>query len=142
MYTADWELVGFIVGAIIGGQLTDIFATWRARHNGGIFEPESRLPLVAIPWVLVPTGMFMFGYAAQNQLHWAIGYVGYGFISIGITGTANIGMIYVMDSYYPVAAECLLLINFLKNVIAFGFLYGVVPWITESGYAKVVVHIV
>ena len=79
----------------------------------------------------------MFGFGAQEKLHWAVGFVGYGFIATGLSGTANIGMIYVMDSYYPVAAEALLLINGLKNVIAFGFLHGVVPWVTEDGYEKV-----
>lgn len=40
----------------------------------------------------------------------------------------------VIDSYYPVAFEALLLVNGLKNMFAFGFSYGVVPWITRSGY--------
>jgi hypothetical protein len=40
----------------------------------------------------------------------------------------------VIDSYYPVAFEALLLVNGLKNIFAFGFSYGVVPWITRSGF--------
>ena len=40
----------------------------------------------------------------------------------------------VIDSYYPMAFEALLLVNGLKNVFAFGFSYGVVPWIIHSGY--------
>jgi hypothetical protein len=28
----------------------------------------------------------------------------------------------------------LLLVNGLKNIFAFGFSYGVVPWVTRSGY--------
>lgn len=39
-----------------------------------------------------------------------------------------------IDSYYLVAFEALLLINGLKNMFAFGFQYGVIPWIIKSGY--------
>lgn len=38
------------------------------------------------------------------------------------------------DCYYPVAPDALLLVNGLKNIVAFGFLYGVVPWVTKVGY--------
>lgn len=79
----------------------------------------------------------MFGFGAQQQLHWAVMFVGYGFISVGLTGVASIGMTYVLDSYYPIAAEALLLVNGLKNVVAFGFLHGIVPWTTVSGYQTV-----
>jgi hypothetical protein len=41
----------------------------------------------------------------------------------------------VVDSYFPVAFEMLLLSSGLKNVFAFGFAYGVVPWIAKSGYS-------
>ena len=40
----------------------------------------------------------------------------------------------VIDSYYPVAFEALLLVNGLKNMFAFGFSYGVIPWLTRSGF--------
>lgn len=43
-------------------------------------------------------------------------------------------MTYVSDCYLPVNADALELVNGLKNIVAFGFLYGVVPWVTETGY--------
>jgi len=43
-------------------------------------------------------------------------------------------MTYVSDCYYPVAPDALLLVNGLKNIVAFGFLYGVVPWVMDVGY--------
>ena len=35
-----------------------------------------------------------------------------------------------------VNSDALLLVNGLKNVVAFGFLYGIVPWVEEVGYVK------
>lgn len=129
--------VGHAVGALLGGYLTDVYVRWRARRNEGIFEPESRLPLLVLPAICVPIGCLMFGFAVQEQMSWAVIFVAYGFINVGLTGVANIGMTYVMDSYFPVAADALLVVNGLKNVVAFGFSYGAVPWITGSGYKDV-----
>jgi hypothetical protein len=42
----------------------------------------------------------------------------------------------VVDAYAPIAPELLLIVSGLKQIFAFGLSYGVVPWITEEGYAK------
>lgn len=55
-------------------------------------------------------------------------------LSMGLTFVPVVTMTYVSDSYLPVNADALLLVNGLKNVVAFGFLYGVVPWVSEAGY--------
>lgn len=106
-------------------------------RNDGVFEPESRLHLLIVPALFVPTGCIMFGFGAQNPMSRPILYVGYGFISVGITSVANIGMTYVMDMYFPITADVLLVVNGLKNVVAFGFSYGIVPWMNASGYRNV-----
>ena len=79
----------------------------------------------------------MFGFGAAKEMSWAVGFVGYGFMNVGLTGVANIAMPYVMDAYFPVAADALLIINGLKNIVAFGFSYGAIPWITSSGFQNV-----
>ena len=129
--------VGSLVGAFCGGYLTDVCARWYARRHLGVFVPESRLPMLVVPAILAPTGLLMFGFCAQQQLHWTVGYVGYGLISVGLTSVSTIGMTYVMDCYYPVAPEALLIVNAFKNVTAFGVIYGVVPWVTRSGFQNV-----
>jgi len=40
----------------------------------------------------------------------------------------------VLDAYLPVGYEAILLVNALKQIFAFGFSYGVVPWVTLDGY--------
>lgn len=131
------KIVGNLVGAIFGGYLTDIYAKYHARRHKGTFEPESRLLLLLPSAIVVFTGLLMVGFAFEEKLHWAVIHVGYGFVSLGLTGIANIGFVYVMDSYFAIAAECLLVINRLKNVVAFGFTYAGVPWSQNDGYARV-----
>ena len=130
-------IVGNLFGAFTGGYLTDVYCKWCARRNDGVFRPETRLHLLFIPTICVPIGLLLFGFGAQNRLSWVYIYVGYGFVNVGLTGVANIGMTYVMDSYFPVAAEALLLVNGLKNVVAFGFTFGITPWIAASGCKNV-----
>ncbi len=79
----------------------------------------------------------MFGYGAQEHLHWSVGVIGYAFIGFGLTTVANIGMTYILDVYSPIADDALLIVNALKNVFAFGFSYGVSPWVIRDGYEKV-----
>ena len=58
-------------------------------------------------------------------------------ISVGLTFVPVATMVYVSDSYLPVNADALLLVNGLKNMVAFGFLYGLVPWVSVAGYVNV-----
>lgn len=78
----------------------------------------------------------MFGSGAERKLPWIVLYVGYSFINV-VCGAAGIGMTYVIDSYFGVAAEALLLVNGVKNVMGFGFTYGFVPWTVSAGYETV-----
>ena len=130
-------MIGQLVGAISGGVLTDKWVTRQARRNNGIFKPESRLILLLFPSIIVTTGLLLFGFAVQRQMSWEVIYVAYGFISVGLTGIASISMTYVMDSHFPVAPECLEMVNGLKNIVAFGFIYATIPWTEGQGYEKV-----
>lgn len=52
------------------------------------------------------------------------------------TQLPTITMAYVSDCALPVNSDALLLVNGLKNIVAFGFLYAVVPWVDEVGYVN------
>ena len=135
--STDMAIVGQATGAVMGGIAIDKWIAWRAHRNNGVFQPETRLSLIFIPSSLIFLGIVLFGFAVQQQMHWAVIFLAYGFVSIGLTGSASIAMTYVCDTYFPVAAECLETINGLKNVVAFGFIHATVPWVESEGYEKV-----
>ena len=128
--------VGTCIGAFVGGKCTDWVAQRSARRNGGKFLPEARLILLAVPFVLGPCGLLMFGIGAQKQMHWIVLFIGFGMISI-VPAAPSIAMTYVMDSYFEVAAEGLLVVNGVKNTVAFAFSYGFIPWTSKVGYSTV-----
>lgn len=41
----------------------------------------------------------------------------------------------VVDCYFPLAPDLMLLIIGLKNVFGFGFAYAIIPWISDWGYS-------
>ena len=63
-------LMGNLLGAWLGGWVVDKYSQWRSKKNGGVFQPETRLHLLIIPALIVPTGCLAFGYGVANQLHW------------------------------------------------------------------------
>lgn len=60
------SLIGVGIGTYAGGALTDRFAEWRARKNNGIFEPETRLVLLIIPFFVVPVGLLMYSLPSER----------------------------------------------------------------------------
>ena len=149
--------LGNIAGAYAGGWLVDVYSDWKARRNGGIFEPESRLWLLVLPTLVTGAGCLVFGYGVEEKLPWISLFFGYGMVSFALTAVPTITMAYVSDCVLPVNADALMLVNGecgppplsyvflttepltfplpgLKNIVAFGFLYGIVPWAEEAGY--------
>jgi hypothetical protein len=53
-------LIGIIAGSAWGGWGTDIISKWLARRKDGIFEPEYRLPVLTLPFLIVPAGLIMY----------------------------------------------------------------------------------
>ncbi|OCK81673.1 MFS general substrate transporter [Lepidopterella palustris CBS 459.81] len=127
-------LIGNVFGAYVGGWLVDKFCDWRTKKNSGIFEPESRLYLMIIPFLITPAGCLVFGYGVQKTLNWTSLFFGYGMVSVALTAVPTITMAYVSDCALPVNSDALLLVNGLKNIVAFGFLYGIIPWVMKVGY--------
>ena len=82
-------LIGNIFGAYAGGWLVDRFCDWRTKKNNGIFEPESRLYLLIIPFIVTPAGCILFGYGVQRTLHWTSLFFGYGMISVALTAVSG-----------------------------------------------------
>ncbi|KJR86558.1 uncharacterized protein SPSK_02425 [Sporothrix schenckii 1099-18] len=128
-------LLGNLLGGWAGGGLVDHYCDWRLRRRGGVFEPESRLVLLVLPAVITGTGCLLFGFGVQQTLHWTSLFFGYGMVSFALTAVPTITMAYVSDCLLPVNADALMLVNGTKNVVAFGFLYGIVPWVADVGYA-------
>lgn len=116
--------LGNIAGAYAGGWLVDVYSAWRARLNGGTFEPESRLWLLVLPTLITGAGCLVFGYGVENKMHWISLFFGYGMVSFALTAVPTITMAYCSDCVLPVNADALMLINgeYAPLLLPYGFL--------------------
>ena len=99
--------IGQLIGACICGVGSDKLAEWSARRNGGVYEPEMRLPLIIIPTIAGPAGLLMFGIGLHNQAHWIVPVIGSALVGVNLTGFAAVVQPYLIDIYGPVISDVL-----------------------------------
>ena len=112
-YSFDSQTIGFLnfailVGAMIGlataGPLSDWTAAKLTARNGGIREPEMRLPAM-IPYVIIMyLGNIVVSVGYQKKWPWeAIVIIGYTCAGIQVAALPGIVSTYAVDSYKPVS---------------------------------------
>lgn len=61
--------VGSLIGLAIIGRLSDpLVVSMTQKH--GVRKPEYRLPLMIPAHLLIPIGLFWYGWSADKQVHW------------------------------------------------------------------------
>lgn len=142
-YLFSSEVIGFmnfaiLVGALIGlataGPLSDWVAAKLTARNGGIREPEMRLPAM-IPYVIIMIiGNICVAVGYDQKWHWApIVVVGYACAGIQVAALPAIASTYAVDSYKPVAGSLFVSITVNKNLWGYGFGKFITPWSEEAG---------
>ncbi len=72
-------LIGSLLGIAGGGWFSDKVANYLTARNGGIREPEMRLPAIMLGLIASPLGLVLYGVGINNQLHWICPTLGLGF---------------------------------------------------------------
>jgi MFS family permease len=131
-------IIGFLIACLAGGKLSDVINAFIVRQSSGHnIWPEQRL-IALIPGMLLgPVGCVLLAFACGKHLHWALIAAGFGLVSFGSVYTPNIAITYLVHRHQREAAECLVLINIFKNLVAFLFLYEAVSWANRNGFIQV-----
>ncbi|KEQ82937.1 MFS transporter [Aureobasidium pullulans EXF-150] len=125
-----------LAGIFFGGTVSDYVADYFTKRNGGIREPEMRLPAMTIGLICSPLGLILYGVGIEQKLHWIVPTLGLGFLSIAIAQATNVSLVYVIDSYRPIAGETVVSQLAFKSCFGFLLSFYTNPWIDSSGYAK------
>lgn len=127
-------LLGSALGIFFGGYFSDRVADIFTKRNNGIREPEFRLPSITIGLVTTPFALVLYGTSLQHSWHWTIPTIALGLLNFSIAQATNVSLVYIVDSYRPIAGETV--VTQLSFKAAFGFLLSFYtdPWIDESGY--------
>ncbi|EFQ94824.1 hypothetical protein CFE70_000308 [Pyrenophora teres f. teres 0-1] len=130
-------LVGALIGLFTAGPLSDWVSAKLTKRNGGVREPEMRLPAM-IPYVIIMfIGNVCVAVGYQNKWAWqAIVIVGFTCAGIQVAALPAMVGTYAVDSYKPVAGSLYVAITVNKNLWGYGLGKFITPWTEEAGFIK------
>ena len=117
--------VGAILGAQISVQYVDRIYRRLKKQNNDVGLPEFRIPSMFIGSVLMPIGLFWYGWSVQGRAHWIMPNVGIVILTAGTIVCLQSLQAYMIDSYARFAASGLAAVSVLRSLAGFGFpLFG------------------
>jgi MFS family permease len=106
--------VGFFVGVFLCHFTLDL---WVARYSAtGGAKPEHRLPPIAFGGIIIPIGLFMFGWTVQAHVHWIVPIVATGILGAGLLATLIPASSYLVDAFGIHAASAMAGSIIIRNV--------------------------
>ena len=126
-----------LLATFYSGIMMDKLALRSARKNNGVHTPESRIPIIIFPSLMVIIGTVLYGYSLDNpdmfNRHWIapvafFSMMVFGFISSLITSTT-----FAAECCPRAPGPALVIATGGKNFVAFGLSYGLVPLVQKSG---------
>ena len=128
--------VGVIAAYPIAGPLTDWVSQYMRRRNGGIHEPEHRMLSLIFPFLICPPGLILFGYMVAQGRTFYLAAIGLGMQASGIVMVPSVVISYVLDAYPATGSEALVIINAVKNLVAYGVSSASTKWLLHQGLEK------
>ncbi|OGM40832.1 cycloheximide resistance protein [Aspergillus bombycis] len=128
------SFVASVLGTFSAGPLIDGLVTKMSKMNGGLFEPEFRLPIMVTYLLFTSTGFFAWGQSSYAQDPWPVpvivclGMINFG-VQLGTTGVVT----YIVDCHREKAGEAFATMNFFKNLFAFGLSFYLNGWVDNQG---------
>ncbi|TVY15307.1 Efflux pump radE [Lachnellula arida] len=97
--------IGSMLGLLFCGGISDRLVKRLTKRNGGSAKPEYRLPAMFAGAVIVPLGLFMYGWTADKKVHWIVPIIGVGVIGFGLFAIFMPATAYLVDIYPVYAAS-------------------------------------
>ncbi|KAF4977233.1 hypothetical protein FZEAL_6216 [Fusarium zealandicum] len=128
-------LVGALIGLVTAGPFSDWVSAKATSRNGGIREPEMRLPAM-IPYIIIMVfGNVITSIGYEKQWPWPVIVVlGYSSMGIQVAALPSIASTYAVDCYKPVAGSLFVAITVNKSLWGYGMGRFITPWTIKSGF--------
>ena len=111
-------LIGYMIGLGLFSYMSDRTVVRMTKANGGVYEPEMRLPDCIWYAIILPISFFWYGWAADAHTHWIVPVIGIVPFGIGIVGVWLPSQTYIIDSYPQYAASGLAALSVLRSTVA------------------------
>lgn len=99
--------LGFICGLLTVAKFSDATVLRLAAANGGIIEPEMRLPACVAFACLIPVSFFWYGWAADQRTYWPVTVIGLVPFGYGMIGSFIPTQTYLIDAFPTYSASAL-----------------------------------
>lgn len=113
--------LGFFLGTQICAPLNDAIYRRLKRKNNGVGKPEFRVPIMIPASLVVPIGLFWYGWSAQAKVHWIMPNIGACLFCAGTIAGFQCIQTYIVDSYTLYAASAIAAATVLRSLAGFGF---------------------
>jgi len=111
-------------------EQADAISAAAGEQSGGM-KPEYRLPMIIPSLVLIPGGLFMYGWTAEYHVHWIVPIIATAFIGVGNIAVFMTIVTYVVDCFTIYAASALAANAVVRSVMA-----AVLPLAGQKMYLK------
>ena len=123
--------LGLFIGCQISGPWIDSMYRRLKHRTSSEGRPEFRIPLMGPAAILLPCGIFLYGWSAQYHTHWIVPNIGTLLFGLGVVMSFQCIQTYLIDSYTKFAASALAGAAVLRSCAGFGFpLFA--PYMLES----------
>ncbi|PKY01364.1 MFS general substrate transporter [Aspergillus campestris IBT 28561] len=119
--------VGFILGLLCTGFYSDKYLKQVRSTRPAV--PEDHLPPTVVGAVLVPVGLFIYGWTAQYAVHWIVPIVGTGIFGFGVLLGFMPVQVYLVETYTIFAASAI-----ASNTVVRSLLGAVLPLVSQRLY--------
>lgn len=111
-------LIGYAIGLGVFSRFSDRTVVRMTAANGGVYEPEMRLPDCIWFALLLPISFFWYGWSADKAVHWIVPIIGLIPFATGIVGIWMPIQAYIIDAYPQYAASGLAAFSVLRSTVA------------------------
>lgn len=99
--------LGMVVGVLLCALSSDWWLKRQAALHGGQMKPEYRLPPMVLGGVLIPVGLFVYGWTSRPELFYIIPMLGTAALGFGFFVTTIPLNAYLVDAYKLHAASAI-----------------------------------
>jgi hypothetical protein len=135
-YVQAGQIVSCMIFLPLLGYGGDLTIRALSRRNKGLYKPEYRLPMMAIPAVIGVVCGVIYGQAATHPENWNVSAVviSYNASFFAFLGANIVGITYAVDSFPKRAAPFLVVVCAGRGFISFGLSYATLPAVASLGY--------
>ncbi|KAK7462878.1 hypothetical protein VKT23_007457 [Stygiomarasmius scandens] len=127
---------GMIFASFMNSRTMDKIYKYCKNRNGGVGEPEFRVPTIVPASIAFPVGMLMTGWGAQNHTHWIVVDIGIFLVGMGMILAFQCIQTYIVDVFTLYAASGIAAVGFTRSLCGFCFPLFADAMYSKLGYGK------